>query len=564
MRRHLPLPLLLAAACATACATAAASAAPRLQAVDSFEMRVGDEGPWQPVELWRIPPDLGADLWLRATVELRPEARREHHPLGVYFAALASHAIWWDGELVGRGGVVGATAAEERPGPIEAHYQIPDALATPGPHRLLIHTSAFHRGFTPFVGYWAVLVGDYEDLVLLRRAGAWTALVAASGLVLAACFALAMFLFTRERGSLLLALLALAATALLVAEAWRPLFGYTYDRHIVRLATVFALSWLTGVGLVAFVVRRFPLRGGRWVLAAVVAAASAAPLAQRGWDGKALVIQLLCCAAALVWSVAAAVRRLPGARPAVAGLLVPLLAFLWRPYQFLDAPLYFSLDALFLCLLWSHALEVRRDRAARDAAELRSARLELEVLRRQLQPHFLMNTLTALSEWIEEDPKTAVRMVESLAEELRLLGSFASRAVVRLDEELRLCRWHLETMSLRRDVRYELETRGVRGDEPLPPAVLHTLVENALTHGDVAPHVTLRLVAEARGRHNRFVLESPAGEDAAAGPPRAGTGTRYVEARLREAWGADWSFTQQRTGDRWRAELVVPAVWGAA
>jgi hypothetical protein len=474
---------------------------------------------------------------------------------------MASHELWWDGTLLGRGGTVGRSAAEERPGPIEAHYQIPDSLATPGTHQLLLRTSAFHRHFTPFVGYWDVRVGDYESLVMRHRAGAWLALVALSGLVLTSVFALAMFLLTRERASLLLALLAFTAAALLVAEAWRPLFGYTYDRHILRLSCVLALSWLLGLQLIAFAATRFPLRGGHWLLAAAVGA-TAAPFFPRGWDSKSLLVHLVCFVAALGWALAAAARRLPGAWPAVVGLLVPVAALWLQPWGFLDYSLYFSLDFLFLCLLASHAFEVRRDRAARAAAELKSARLELEVLRRHLQPHFLMNTLTALSEWVEQDPRTAVRLIESLAEELRLLGSLASRRLVRADEELRLCRSHLETMSLRRDVRYELEVRGVRGDEPVPPAVLHTLVENAVTHGAQAPRVTLRLAAEPDGRHTRFVLESPA-NGGGDGAPAPGTGTRYVEARLREAWGEDWTFRQQRRGATWRAELVIPAAGSA-
>ena len=552
--------LALAAAFLTSAAVpAAAEPASRILSVDRFAMRIGDAGEWRKVELWTVPANPGDVVWLRATVEVPPALRRASQPLGVYYAAMASHEIWWDGELLGRGGRVGRSPAEEIPGPVEALYQVPDHLAAPGPHELLLRTSAFHRHFTPFVGYWNVLVGDYEHLVLMRRAGGWLALVALSGLVLTAVFALALFLFTRERASLLLALLALTASALLVAEAWRPMFGYTYDRHIVRLAAVLALSWLTGVQLVAFVATRFPARGGRWLLAAAAMAATVAPFFPRGWDTRSILVHMVCFTAALGWALAAASRRVHGAWPAVVGLLVPLAALLLRPLGFLDYTLYFSLDFLFLCLLGSHALEVRRERAARAAAELKSARLELEVLRRHLQPHFLMNTLTALSEWVEREPRTAVRMIDSLADELRLLFDLSGRRLVRADEELRLCRSHLEVMSLRRDVSYELEVEGVRGDEAVPPAVLHTLVENAVTHGPAAARVRLRLAAMPEGRHRRFVLESPVDGHAGSGAT-PGTGTRYVEARLREAWGEEWSFRQGRHGDGWRAELVVPAV----
>jgi hypothetical protein len=545
----LAMPALLAAA--------PAGATSRLHLLDRFELRLGEQGAWQSVSLDAIPRAPQQVVWLRSTVELPPDLRREGHPLGIYVGALASHELWWDGVLLGRGGVVGPSAAEERPGPIEAHYQVPDRLAVPGPHTLVLRTSAFHRHFRPRNGYWAVVVGDYESIVALRQGSAWLALVALSGLLLTAAFAFALYTRARERSSLLLALLALSAACMLVTEAWRPLVGYSYDRHVVRLGLLLALSWLTGLQLVAFVVARFPRRGGRALLVAAALAATASPLLAEGWDNKSLLVHLVCLTSALGWTAGAATRRAPGSRLALAGLIVVLTALLTQPLGFLDYALYLSLDLLFLLLLWAHAGEVQRDREQRQAAVVKSSRLELEILRRHLQPHFLMNSLTALAEWVEEDPPTAVRMIDALAGELRLLGDLAGRKLIRAEEELSLCHHHLATMSLRKDVRYELTVEGLAGDEALPPGVLHTLVENAVTHGPCAPQVTLRLSAAVAGGRRHLLLVSPTEVDGAVNG--AGTGTRYVEARLREAWGDEWSFRQRREGASWRAELEVPA-----
>jgi len=221
-----------------------------------------------------------------------------------------------------------------------------------------------------------------------------------------------------------------------------------------------------------------------------------------------------------------------------------------EPAAFLDYLIFFALDFVFVCLLCSHALEVRRQQDEK-------ARLELEMVRRHLQPHFLMNTLTALSEWIEQEPKTAVRMIDSLSEELRILGAMSARRLVPAGEELRLCRSHLDNMSLRKDVAYALEVDGVDAERLVPPAVFHTLVENAITHGPVASQVTLRLSARATGDDRiRYVFEAPAGNEETS---HEGGGTRYIEARLREVWGDAWSFRQARDGGLWRAELEVPA-----
>src|SRR6185436_17263269 len=148
----------------------------------------------------------------------------------------------------------------------------------------------------------------------------------------------------------------------------------------------------------------------------------------------------------------------------------------WQPTAFVDNLAYFAFDFLFVCLLCSHALEVRR-------TQQEKSRLQIEMLRRHLQPHFLMNTLTAIAEWIEQEPKTAVRLIESLSDEMRILAEMTHRRVVSAEDELRLCRSHLANMSLRKEVSYELHVDGIDDDRPVPPAVFHTLVENAITHG---------------------------------------------------------------------------------
>jgi hypothetical protein len=398
----------------------------------------------------------------------------------------------------------------------------------------------------PRHGYWTLLIGDYDGIAMMRTASAHRAMIALSGILLTAVFAFAMFwLARRDFSFLLLGTLCLSAAALLIAESWRELFGYTYDWHIVRLRCIVAFSWLVGVQLVALLVTRFPHRSGRAVLAFTAIYATLVPFLTQAWDPKSLNIFLGCCSVAAIWAAFAARRRMHGSALALIGTGALAIALFLEPYSWVDNVLYFALNFLFVCLLCSHALEVRREQQEK-------ARLQLEVLRRHMQPHFLMNTLTALSEWIEQEPKTAVRMIESLSDELRILGEMSTKTLVTADEELRLCRSHLANMSLRKDVAYELEVDGVDGARLVPPAIFHTLVENAITHGKSAPRVTMRLSGSDRG----YVFESPI-DPADDREPQPGSGTRYIEARLREAFGDAWTLRQGRAGDVWRVEIAT-------
>jgi LytS/YehU family sensor histidine kinase len=105
-------------------------------------------------------------------------------------------------------------------------------------------------------------------------------------------------------------------------------------------------------------------------------------------------------------------------------------------------------------------------------------------------------------------------------------------------------------------VAYELNVEGVDARQLVPPAVFHTLVENAITHATPnGERMKLRLAAERDGDRTRYVFEAPAGNTTA----QTGSGTRYIEARLREAWGDRWSFRQGQEGSLWRTEIVMPS-----
>jgi len=150
-------------------------------------------------------------------------------------------------------------------------------------------------------------------------------------------------------------------------------------------------------------------------------------------------------------------------------------------------------------------------------------------------------------------------MIDALADEVRALRRMSAQRLVTVAQELRLCRSHLTTMSLRKDVRYALQTVGIEAERLVPPTVFHTLVENAVTHGPSSQgDVLLRLAAAHKGGHVQYTFESPLerGHDTSFQP---GDGTRYIEARLSEVWGDAWSLRQAPVGSTWQVQIEVPA-----
>ena len=159
-----------------------------------------------------------------------------------------------------------------------------------------------------------------------------------------------------------------------------------------------------------------------------------------------------------------------------------------------------------------------------------------------------MNTLTTIVEWVETEPATGARALEALAGELRALSDVSGERLIPMARELALCRAHLDVMGFRRDVRFELDAEGVGLDRAVPPAVLHTLVENAVTHNAYAPGtIRLTLRETTTGGRRRLTLRAPlaealqAGRAARSGAGRAGLrpcaprggGTGAVDADVR-------------------------------
>jgi signal transduction histidine kinase len=151
-----------------------------------------------------------------------------------------------------------------------------------------------------------------------------------------------------------------------------------------------------------------------------------------------------------------------------------------------------------------------RDRElATSRLEARLAQTQLQVLRTQLHPHFLFNTLNAISALMHKDVSLADRMISRLGELLRATLDDPGSQEVSLRRELDFLSPYLEIeqarlgprLSVRLDVDDELL------DARLPYLILQPLVENAIRHGLAPRAATGRLAVRAWRDNGRLVLE---------------------------------------------------------
>jgi hypothetical protein len=547
-------------------ATACAEHPPAwLTSVGQVRLQAGDDPRWAepgwddrawPQAHWSAIGSHERVVWLRARVDgaALPEGER----VEVTVSAAGAYDVFWNGTRVGGSGRPGPSRALEVPGPMTASAAVPAALVSRGSNVVAVRLSSFHLPGRLRSTVHLLAVGPRVDLQALLLRGYLPGIAAGGALLLGACYFAALFWSDRrDRAAGFLALLAVAALGQLAAEGWRGFANYAYPLHVWRLWAILAAAVVYGLALVAYVSERCRPRWRTPALAATAVAALAAIALVPGYDGKtALTIAL---AAAVSLGLAASARPL---RPLLLFAPIGLLGWLvLAPFRFLDEHFYVVTASAIVLLFFEQVRHLRAAQAARAAMELRSARLELELLKRYLQPHFLLNTLTSLAEWVETDPRVGVRMIEALAEEFRLLARVGPLRTVDLRDELALCRLHLRVMSLRHDAPLQLDAVGVDEARQLPPAVLHTLIENALTHNHYPQGATFHVQETRAGDRRRYELLCPPGRQHEQAPGVAtGTGLDYVRARLAESFADRWRLTDGRAPDGgWTTCIEVPA-----
>jgi two-component system, LytTR family, sensor kinase len=230
-------------------------------------------------------------------------------------------------------------------------------------------------------------------------------------------------------------------------------------------------------------------------------------------------------------------------------------AFLERMGRLLAFELHLDLLRYWAVVAIEHTLTYHREAREREvaASQLRAelAEARLEVLKRQLQPHFLFNTLNSISVLMFENVALANRMLLRLSELLRAGLSSDSPHEVSLERELAFLERYLDIERMRFgerltvDVHVDPNTLGAR----VPNLLLQPLVENAIKYGvaSVDRPSTVAITAAKSGTELRLeVRDDGPGMSRNA---KRGVGLSNTEARLRQLYGNDQRFVLTTPND---------------
>ena len=203
--------------------------------------------------------------------------------------------------------------------------------------------------------------------------------------------------------------------------------------------------------------------------------------------------------------------------------------------------------------------------AAREAqARLLARDMELQLLRLQIDPHFLFNSLNSISALTHLDPAAARAMAIDLAQFFRQTLGLAGRERIRLADELGLVAHYLaiEKQRLGDKLATAIDAPPESLDALLPPLTLQPLVENALKHGlrprDRGGCLSIRAVVRDGWLHLAVRNPVPDPAEAPSNETGLGLGLRNLRERLAAQYagraGVHWGATPEGFG----VEISIP------
>jgi len=460
--------------------------------------------------------------------------------------------VFWDDVQLYTNGVLDAQNQIASVGRYHFFVAIPDSLNQQGTHTLTI---IYHQLKQAQFSRLYVLLGDFEIFNSSEKINNRQMVLMLTIFLTSALFFLIFYFGFGQKASFLF--LSLYCIFYAIKSTLKPYQNfYTPDFLIPYLSFEYAhlAGNIGGVLLVAFLIWELT-QHHRWkhlIFFTILSITSFFLLSEvrflflmMFWGGAIIAYGLYHRAKGVVW------------------ILVGLLGFFIFMYLWVNGTLGYGyfLGVIFFIVSMTVSVgqKVARQIKLKQAAMLHSAVLENQLLKKSIQPHFILNSLASLQELIEQNTEQASDFVEKLADEFRLLSQVSHQSLILLSDEIEMCKTHLKIMEYRKNACFEFITEGLDGNEQTPPGIFHTLVENAITHGyGIKRQGKFILHKQVAGIYTvySFFNDGDIQVDDLLSQAN-GTGFKYIEARLQESYPDRWHLERKIVPDGWEVKIQI-------
>lgn len=498
----------------------------------------------------------GRIFWSRTQLDLR-HVENELLPLGLQIESFGAFEVYWDGVSIGRNGQIPKKGKPEIPGTESSYYRIPDSLIKPGLHVVAMRSSQSllpevqrSIGFKIY-SYTTMLTGP---LIMMSYMN-----LMAGGFLIAAVYYFFLYLNSKRRqlDILIFGTICLLFFALLIMEYLKFHVIIPYHEFFIRLEIIGWLTFANALLVPLYFIIQFNFKKGIWLMTILlVTLLLLYGLNYHHYDLTARLYSLAMLIASFIVVLNGIVQKEKGGFIVLTGLLISALVGRFVVY---DYGLFISFTIIVLCMLYLHSIRASVIEMEHQNAVLLSSRLQLELLKKNIQPHFIRNTLTSMMDWVEESPKEGARFIQSLAAEFDIMNEISEQTLIPIGKELELCRQHLSVMGFRKEIDYIWEQVAIDETQLIPPAIIHTLLENGITHSAPLPANTIKFILHYSFSKEacQYVFETIAKNRPVVTNRASGNGFKYIRARLTESYGHNWTFSSGATETGWISTIQI-------
>ena len=211
--------------------------------------------------------------------------------------------------------------------------------------------------------------------------------------------------------------------------------------------------------------------------------------------------------------------------------------------------------------IYHYVAETRKNQLDNLKLEALVKSLELKTIKSHINPHFIFNALNSIRALIDEDPNRARQAVTGLSKILRSSMQSDQQEIITLEKELDIVKDYLALELIRFEdrlrVSYEIDEETL--DNPIPPMMLQTLVENAIKHGIGKTIEGGEIVIAAKEFNNHYELKVVNTGKLDKEPLHEGFGLSSTSNRLNLIFGEQATFSIfQSDVNHVEAKAIIP------
>jgi len=462
-----------------------------------------------------------------------------------------SYTVELDGTLIGENGKINridGEVTEIAPGKNRSVFILPNQYLTEGSHSLEI--VGFRSPRWAALHHAGIAINPLNQLMAQER---WHIINFGSYLVyfIFGVFFISTFITRRES----ILHLYLGAICLLFSTfALNKLAYYhldlSYRQAALVMNTVYSLNYV--IGLLAHLLLFEALKYNRRLSWGLLPIPLLLAFYFEGFDSYG-VLKIIYIWLAVVAIISVFLRKPHAIKAAVISTTLAVV-YAMRLFEKQQFVIYF---VLLLYLLFSIALALYKQNKEKQDAELTNTRLNLELVKNKIQPHFILNSITSAMEWIESNPKQGAAFLNALAREFEVLSRMTDQKLIPMGMEIESCKNYLKVMEFRKKASYELKTENVDFSETLPPSIIRNLLENAISHNSFGQNSVVFVLEQiGSGKKRKYVFKSPYSgnlpdTETQECSLKDGTGIQYIKARLMESYKNRWSFKHGPLEHEW-------------